>query len=174
MKYLLKGGETGRLLFREIRTTDFDEWLVFHKDPSASLHWVEEKDSPEEECKKWYDKQFLRYKNGRGGMNALIEKQSGRFIGHCGLLVQTVDGNTELEIAYSLLPAYWNKGYASEAAIQCKDFAFDKKLAASLISIISITNIPSEKVALKVGMKRDKQTVYNGNRVNIFRIYNSE
>jgi [ribosomal protein S5]-alanine N-acetyltransferase len=173
MKYLLNGQETERLLFREIRETDFSAWLEFHKDTSTSLYWTEEKGSPEEECTKWYAKQFQRYNNNRGGMNALIEKQTGNFIGHCGLLLQAVDGNTELEIAYSLLPAYWNKGYASEAAIKCRDFAFHNKLAGSLISIISITNIPSEKVAIKVGMKPDKQTIYNGNQVNIFRVFSN-
>ena len=105
-------------------------------------------------------------------MNALIEKQTGQLIGHCGLLVQTVDEIKELEIAYSLLPAYWNKGYATEAAMKCRDVAFENKFSDSLISIISVTNVPSEKVALKVGMKKDKETVYNGNRVNIFRMYN--
>lgn len=173
MKYLLDGEETGRLQFRMVMESDYNDWLEFHKDPSTSLYWKEEKGTPEEECAKWYAKQFNRYKNDLGGMNALVEKQSGKFIGHCGLLVQTVDENTELEIAYSLLPAYWNKGYASEAVAKCRDFAFQNKFAASLISIISVINIPSEKVALKAGMRKDKQTVYNGNDVNIFRIWSA-
>src|SRR5690606_32134123 len=115
-------------------------------------------------------KQFLRYKNGLGGMNALIEKETGRLIGHCGLLAQSVDNIAELEIGYSLLPDFWNKGYATEAAKKCRDYAFENNFSASLISIISLSNIPSQKVAFKNGMKIDKQTTYNNNEVYIFRI----
>ncbi len=173
MKYLLDREETQRLLFRKIKETDYADWLAFHTDPSTSLYWTEEKGTPEEECTKWYKKQFNRYENDLGGMNALIEKSSGKLIGHCGLLVQTIGGNKELEIAYSLLPAYWNKGYATEACVKCRDTAFENKFSESLISIISIINLPSEKVARKIGMKKDIQTVYNGNAVNIFRIKKS-
>lgn len=170
MRYLLHGEETARLTFRKIDRSDFHEWLPFHQNPASTRHWMAEFESPEAECEKWYEKQFMRYTEDRGGMNALIEKHSGKLIGHCGLLVQTVDGVTELEIGYSLLPAFWNKGYASEAAMKCRDFAFQNDFAESLISIISLTNLPSEKVALKNGMLKDKVTVYNDNRVNIFRI----
>ncbi|MBS1576028.1 MAG: GNAT family N-acetyltransferase, partial [Bacteroidetes bacterium] len=77
---------------------------------------------------------------------------------------------TELEIAYSLLPEFWNKGYATEAASKCRDYAFENDFSDSLISIISLTNIPSEKVALKTGMSVDKKTIYHHNEVNIFRV----
>jgi [ribosomal protein S5]-alanine N-acetyltransferase len=174
MKFLLDGKQTERLLFRKINDNDFDDWLEFHKDPATSLYWHSEKEDPETECSKWYDKQRWRYENDLGGMNALIEKSSGKFIGHCGLLVQTVDHKTELEIAYSLMPAYWGRGYASEAAEKCRDTAFENNYAASLISIISIANIPSQKVALNIGMRIDKQTVYNGNKVYVFRIEKTE
>jgi [ribosomal protein S5]-alanine N-acetyltransferase len=170
MKYLLDGQETNNLLFRNIKESDFDDWLAFHKDPDTSVHWISQKDTPEAECRKWYDYQFYRYKNDKGGMNALIEKKSGELAGHCGLLLQTIDEATELEIGYSLLKKFWNKGYATQAAIKCRDFAFENNFSTSLISIISLSNIPSEKVALKTGMQIDKQTIYNGNEVNIFRI----
>lgn len=170
MKYLLDGAETERLLFRKIAASDFNDWLVFHQDASTSLYWNEAKSTAIEECTKWYAKQFNRYNNELGGMNALVEKETGRLVGHCGLLVQTVDGVKELEIAYSLLPAWWNKGYATEAAANCRDIAFKNNYSDSLISIISVANIPSEKVAVKIGMMIEKQTVYNGNWVNIFRI----
>lgn len=39
-------------------------------------------------------------------MNALIHKETGIFIGQCGLLKQMVDGIDELEIGYSLLPEH--------------------------------------------------------------------
>jgi len=172
--YLVDGHQTERLIFRKIQESDYDQWLKFFKDPSTSIHWIEEKESPEQECAKWYEKQFGRYQIKRGGMNALVEKQSNKLVGHCGLLVQTVDGIQELEIGYSLLPKFWGKGYASEAAKLCRDVAFQEKYSDSLISIISVTNAPSEKVALKNGMRISKTTVYNGNRVNVFRITDSE
>lgn len=170
MKYLLEGEETARLAFRKVSAKDFDAWLEFHKDPITTLYWKSEKGTPEEECRQWYAKQQWRYDNDLGGMNAIVEKTSGLLIGHCGLLIQKVDNNTEMEIAYSLLPAYWNKGFATEAATKCRDFAFEHNFTDSLISIISITNIPSEKVAIKMGMYKHAQTKYNGNEVNIFRI----
>lgn len=173
MKYLLEGQQTERLIFRKIHDSDFEAWVKFFEDPNTSLHWVEEKKTPITACEQWYQKQNWRYENDKGGMNALIEKASGRLVGHCGLLVQTVDGISELEIGYSLLPEFWNKGYAFEAAEYCKEYAFHNEYSESLISIISITNQPSQKVALKNGMVIEKQTIYHENKVYIFRVLKS-
>ena len=59
---------------------------------------------------------------------------------------------------------------ASEAAKKCKAYVIEHNLAESIISIIHIKNIPSQKVAIKNGMKLDKTTVYNDNPTHIFRI----
>jgi [ribosomal protein S5]-alanine N-acetyltransferase len=174
MKFLLDHEETPRILFRRIELTDFDAWLEFFKHPSSFEHWVSERQQPGLECKQWYAKQFNRYETDQGGMNAVIEKSTGKLIGHAGLLVQHVDGIEELEVAYSLVPAFRNKGFASEAAVKCKEFAFQNNLTPSLISIISLTNTPSANVALKNGMKIEKQTTYNQNPVNIFRIHKTD
>jgi ribosomal-protein-alanine N-acetyltransferase len=170
MKYLLHDQESERLVFRAVQESDFPAWLAFHQDPRTSEHWISQKESPERECEKWYEKQRYRYENNLGGMNALVAKEHGRLVGYCGLLVQMVDENIELEIAYSLLPEFWNKGYALEAAKHCKDFAFRHNLAPSLISIISLSNVPSANVARKIGMEIEKTTTYNDNTVHVFRI----
>lgn len=170
MKYLLDGYATTRLSFRKVSSSDFQDWLKFFQDPQTSIHWVEEKVTAEIACENWYQKQLNRYATDKGGMNAVIEKHSGKLIGHAGLLLQTVDGIVELEIGYSLLPAFWNKGYAIEAATACKDFAFRNQFSETLISIISLTNTPSQKVASKNGMTIEKKTTYNGNEVFIYRI----
>lgn len=171
MKYLLENQETERLLFRNIQPADADQWIGFFTDSKTSLYWPETKGTPEEECRKWYNKQFDRYQNDLGGMNAILEKSSGALIGHAGLLVQEVDGQQELEIAYSLLPKFWKKGYALEASQKCKTYAFENNFAESLISIISLPNVPSQNVALKNGMTLEKQTHYKNIPVYIFRIF---
>lgn len=172
MKYLLHNQQTERLLFRSIQQSDFNTWVEFFKDPRTSQHWVETRSTPESQCSQWYEKQWLRDKQDRGGMNALLEKSTGLLVGHAGLLVQEVDDQKELEVAYSLLPQFWNQGYASEAAQKCKNIAFEMGYASSLISIISLSNLPSQRVAIKNGMMIDKQTEYRGNPVYIFRVRN--
>jgi [ribosomal protein S5]-alanine N-acetyltransferase len=163
-KYLLDGEESERLLFRKTQQSDFDSWVEFFRDPKSHLHWTPLQDPPEIGCKNWYAKQHWRYENNMGGMNALIYKHTGKLIGHCGLLVQTVDGFTELEIGYSLISNFWNNGFAREAA-------FENRFAESLISIISKTNIASQKVAIANGMKQEKATLYHENEVFIYRIF---
>lgn len=171
MKYLLAGEETERLDFRAIEEKDFTAWLAFFKDPTSFAHWIDDRADPEADCAKWYERQAERYRDDTGGMNALWDKDRKQLVGYCGLLVQQVDHVTELEIAYSLLPEFRNMGYATEAAKKCREFAFQQKLAPSLISIISLTNIPSANVAIRNGMHIEKQTIYKGNHVNIFRVH---
>jgi len=75
-----------------------------------------------------------------------------------------------LEIGYSILPEYWKMGYASEASKTCKKIAFENKLTHSLISIIHVDNMGSQKVAINNGMLLDKTTSYKNNPVHIFRV----
>jgi len=168
--YLLTNQETERVKFRKLERSDFDTWLAFHQEPLSTQFWKGLPEDPVEACQYWFDKAFHRYDNKLGGMNVLIHKQTDEFIGQCGLLLQTVDGVQELEVGYSILPKYWKQGYATEAAQKCKAFARENNLATSLISIIGVDNIPSQKVALNNGMHLNKTTIYNANLSHIFRI----
>ncbi|MEX0289471.1 MAG: GNAT family N-acetyltransferase [Flavobacteriaceae bacterium] len=170
-KYLLEGEETTRLQFRKIVPSDFEDWLPFHQDPRSSWYWEGIPADPMIACQQQFDRVFERYEKELGGMNALISKASGELVGICGLLVQTVDGITELEIGYSILPKFWKQGYATEAAIKCRQYAFANAYANSLISIIHVDNTPSKKVALNNGMTLDKTTIYKDNPVEIYRAY---
>lgn len=171
MKYLLENEQSERLLFRKLEEADFTTWLQFFKDPSSTRHWQSGITDPGTNCRLWFDKIYYRYANDLGGMNVLIEKATGAFVGQCGLLIQTVDGMEELEIGYSIMPAFRNKGYAAEAAAKCKEYAFANNFRDSLISIISIDNIESQKVALKNKMQIEKTTFYSDNIVHIYRVW---
>lgn len=170
MNLLLEGVSTERLLFRKIKASDFDDWLPFHQHPSSSEFWEGIPDDPLEACQDQFDRIFHRYDNDLGGMNALIDIRTGALVGICGLLIQYVDDQQELEIGYSILPQFRRKGYATEAAMTCKSYALKYKLAKSVISIIHIDNKPSQHVALNNGMHLDKTTSYKDNPVHIFRV----
>ena len=167
---LLEEQFSERLFFRKVVPQDFDVWLPFYENPASTQYWNGLPKNPEKACRQQFDRIFERYEKRLGGMNALIDKNSSKLIGMCGLLIQIVDGEEELEIGYSVLPQQWRKGYAFEAAQKCKLYAFENKLAKSLISIIHVDNTPSKKVALKNGMHLDKITTYKENPVGIFRI----
>ena len=170
MKYLLTGEESSRLLFRKLEINDYQVWLPFFKDPLWSKYWTMKRQTADEHCQQWFDKNFHRYENNLGGMNVLIDKLSGEFIGQCGLLIQTVDGIEELEVAYSMMPQQRGKGYAPEAAKKCVDVAFTNQWRDSLISIIHEKNVESQKVATKNKLSVSTHTTFDNNPVRIYRI----
>ena len=83
-------------------------------------------------------------------------------------------GKTFFEIGYSILPKFWGMGYASEASQKCRDFAFENNFSDYLISMINIENIGSQKVALRNGMKLERETISKGDAVYIFGIHKSD
>lgn len=169
-KYLLENEESERLLFRRVVSVDFKDWLPFYYNSASTQYWKGLPLDPIKACHQQFDRIFERYEQNLGGMNALIHKETNKLIGLCGLLIQKVDGQEEMEIGYSILPKFWRKGYAIEAAITCRQFAVRNQYAESLISIIHVDNIPSQKVALRNGMHLDKTTIYKDNPVHIFRV----
>lgn len=66
---------------------------------------------------------------------------------------QEWDGKRVPEIGYLFQKAYWHKGYATEAAVACREYAFHKLGFAEVYSIIRNTNVASQKVAMRNGMK---------------------
>lgn len=175
MKYLLDGQKSERLNYRLLEEADFKWWMEFSSNRQATRYFdFSDNINPLEFNTLWFNKVFDRYKNDSGGHNVLIERTTGKPVGMCGLLIQEVDGINELEIGYSLHPAFWGKGYASEAARKCLNFAFENNFSESLISIVHVDNTASANVALRNGMKLEKTTVHKGIPVNIFRIHKSE
>ncbi|MBI5273723.1 MAG: GNAT family N-acetyltransferase [Chlamydiales bacterium] len=55
-----------------------------------------------------------------------------QLIGFVGLITQNIDGEEKIELGYRLDPAYWGKGYATEAAIAVSDYVFNQLPSAYL------------------------------------------
>lgn len=73
-------------------------------------------------------------------------------IGDCGLSWQDVEGEKMLEVGYHLREDMWHQGYAAEASVACKRYAFEKLDAAEVCSIIRENNLASQRVAIRNGM----------------------
>ena len=91
------------------------------------------------------------------GLWATIHKETGKFIGRCGLLPWEIEGQQEVEIAYTLSQEYWGQGLATEAAKSILDYGFEKLKLRRLICLIDPENIASQRVAEKIGMRLEKR-----------------
>lgn len=170
---LLDGLQSDRLQYRSLREDDFEALMPFFESEEAMQFFFPNL-PPEKFCRYWINKQLDRYDKYNLGLCALIDIKSKKLIGQCGLLNQELDKIEELEIGYSLLPAYWGKGYATESSNTMKEFAFNNNLVDSLISIIHINNINSQKVAVRNGMEIYKTTKHHDLNVHIYRIHKSK
>ncbi|MEG2081584.1 MAG: GNAT family N-acetyltransferase, partial [Oscillospiraceae bacterium] len=71
-----------------------------------------------------------------------------------GLTLQDYNDEKVVEIGYLFQKAYWHNGYAIEAASACKEYAFSVLDVDEVFSIIRDSNIPSQNVAKRNGMKK--------------------
>ena len=144
--------ETQRLVLREMTKADFPALCKILQDDDVMYAY--EGAFSIDEVQVWFDRQIERYKELGFGLWAVVLKKTGIMIGQCGLTMQDYNSNKVLEVGYLFQKEYWHHGYASEAAIACKEYAFDKLNAKEVYSIIRDTNIPSQNVAKRNGMIR--------------------
>ncbi len=161
--------ETERLVLRGFHIGDLDALTDLFSNPEVMRFGSGPQDRD-------YTRQFIlgclqKYHTHWGfGLWAVVEKQSLETMGFCGLCVQEVDGEQEVELGYRLRHKYWGHGFATEAAIACRDYAFANLGLKRLISIIEAANTASIRVAEKNGMQLEKETVKWQKQVRIYSV----
>lgn len=141
--------ETKRLVLRPMLAADFDALHLIFTDPKVMASFGSGSLS-HEQMEGWLQRN-LDHQNEFGyGLFSVILKSDGTFIGDCGLEQMEELGAAELD--YDFRSEYWNQGYATEAAVAVRDYAFDVLQLPQLISLIRIGNLASKRVAEKVGM----------------------
>ena len=128
----------------------------------------------ESRTREWLASMIRGYSARPYGIWAVVHRAEDRLVGYCGISEQEIAGIRELEIGYRLHPDYWNRGYATQAAVACRDYGFDTLGLQRLISIIRPENIASKRVAEKCGMVRESETVYCGKPVFIYGVSRGE
>jgi ribosomal-protein-alanine N-acetyltransferase len=165
----LEGLTTERLAFRRLVPSDVEWWMEYINNAEA-IRFMPFKVGSRSDAGTMIQRSLDRYASDGSGLNAILLRNGDVPLGQCGLLTQEVDGAPELEVGYHFLPRYWGKGYASEAAIACKEHALELGLAPSVISLIDPENHRSQAVAMRNGMVREKLTLHRGVPAHVWRV----
>ena len=147
--------ETERLMLREYTQEDFDDIYEILSDPETMRHYPKPYD--EAMTRRWIERNIGYYKEYGFGIWAVILKETGKFIGDCGLTIQNIDGELLPEIGYHINKRYQRQGFGSEAARAVRNWAFENTEYDSLYSYMKYTNTASYSTAASIGMKKIKE-----------------
>ena len=143
--------ETPRLRLRRMVMRDLDFVASMLGDPLVMRFYPGVQDR--EESAEWIRRQRDRYLDDGHGLWLMVERATGAPCGQIGLCMQRVSGLDVPEIGYLVHRPYWRRGYATEAALATRAFAFDARGYARVVSLIRPENLPSQGVARKLGMR---------------------
>ena len=145
--------ETERLILREYTFDDFDALYEIVSDPETMQHYSAPLD--EERTKGWITWNLENYEKYGFGLWAVVLKETGAFIGDCGISI--LDGEMLPEIGYHIHKRYWRKGFGKEAARAARDWVFEHTDYDIVYSYMKYTNVGSYRTAIANGMKKVKE-----------------
>jgi RimJ/RimL family protein N-acetyltransferase len=132
-----------------LREEDFEEYAAMVADAEVMRYLGEGK--PLSRGDAWRQMAFvLGHWQLRGyGLWAVEEVATGRLVGRIGFLYP--EGWPDFELGWTLAREFWGRGYATEGARRALDFAFEEMGREHVISLIRPDNIPSIRVAERLG-----------------------
>jgi ribosomal-protein-alanine N-acetyltransferase len=155
--------ESERLLLRPCLFDDLGPFLGFFTDERATRYLL----VPEEQKTPHGATEFFRavlasYQTDEPFFAlAILDRESGSFVGICGL--SPVTRPDEAECFYAILPEYWGTGLATEAAGALLHHAFSNLALVRVRAFILPRNLPAARVAQKLGMQpleREKRDIH--------------
>jgi RimJ/RimL family protein N-acetyltransferase len=152
--------QTPRLVLRELALADLDFVAAMLADPEVMRYYP--KCYTRAEAEGWVRRQLARYARYGHGLWLALDRATGQPVGQVGLVVQEVDGVEEAEVGYLIHRPFWRRGLASEAAAATRDHAFTACAKARVISLVRPENVPSQGVAVKIGMAPERRTQFHG------------
>jgi RimJ/RimL family protein N-acetyltransferase len=154
--------ETERLFIRKFLPGDEEEFSDILADPVTMSFWPQP--YSREGAKAWIDRSLQSYTEHGFGRYVIHLWGEQKIIGDCGILKMNLAGQEMYDFGYIIHHPYWRKGYAVEAAIAVRDFAFQHLGLPMLHANMPWNHYGSIRVAEKIGMKKIKEFINERNR----------
>jgi ribosomal-protein-alanine N-acetyltransferase len=151
--------ETERLIVRTWSLDDAEEGFRIWSDPEVMRYvGTGEPNATVEETRAWLGRMTAHHERHGFGFWAVVEKKTKQLIGSCGMGYQR-DGGLPIEFGYTLARSHWGHGLATEAAVACLHYAFEKLRLPELSASVDSRNIASQRVLEKIGFvyQREEQ-----------------
>jgi RimJ/RimL family protein N-acetyltransferase len=146
--------ETARLIIRTHEAGDVEPLARLWCDPTATAYMGGPRDF-DRVCQSIRDDVALP-EQPTFDLWTVIEKASGDVVGHCGLLDKEIEGKSEIELVYVVVPRLWGRGYATEAGAAIKTYALTSLARDRLVALIHPDNRASARVAEKLDFRLDR------------------
>lgn len=149
---------TQRLIAKKLQPEDCDKLLQMHTNSQvmATLGgvWNEQRQQEflEKNLKHWQDHGF--------GLWMFYLQATGEWVGRGGVRHVVVAGKEEIEVAYSLMPQFWQQGLASEIAKACTEIAFEILRLKDIVCFTLTTNKASQRVMEKAGFCYEAEIIH--------------
>ena len=117
----------------------------------------------------WLDHQLERYRNDGHGLWLVLDRQTRTPMGRVGLMLQEVEGDELPEVAWLLHRPFWGSGYVTEAASP-HGMHVHAMAYGAVISLIRPENVPSQKVAQRIGMRPGRVVQFEGFEQIVFQV----
>jgi len=143
-----------RLGFRNWTIADLSKFAEINSDPLVMEHFPKTLSTDETEE---FIGRLQRHYVDRGYSYFATEViETGELIGFIGLAYQTyeTDFSPSTDIGWRLKKTAWGKGYATEGAKKCLEYAFEELNIKRIISTCTVNNNRSENVMQKIGMSK--------------------
>jgi RimJ/RimL family protein N-acetyltransferase len=158
--------ETNRLILRQLTTQDAEFILELLNDPSF-IRNIGDRNvrTIDDACAYILNGPVASYARNGFGLDLVQLKETNESIGMCGLIKR--DTLEDIDIGYALLPKYWFRGYAVEAARATMAYAKDVIGLTRLVAIVDPANEGSIRVLEKIGLRYEKMVRLSADDIDL-------
>jgi RimJ/RimL family protein N-acetyltransferase len=158
--------ETERLLLREMTEADAEHLVRLGQNPNVTRYLPDPPLASVEDAVRILNTVIFPQYANRIGRWAVIRKDTGEFIGWCGLKYYA-DVN-EYDLGYRYLEEHWGRGFATEAARAVLQYGIERLRSARIVGKAMVQNTGSRRVLEKIGLAFESYVVEDGGEVAVY------